>query len=104
MPCSAELPARRVYSARRVGAAGSLREGRLFSRVRDGLSAGYGRLRTSVWPVLQAAVAASLAYFLAEVVVGHGQPFFAPIAAVVLPCVPLRPREKGALGILARGR
>ena len=60
-----------------------MREGRLFSRVRDGLAAGYGRLKTSVWPVLQAAVAASLAYFLAEVLIGHGQPFFAPIAAVI---------------------
>jgi uncharacterized membrane protein YccC len=55
----------------------------LVSRVRDGLSAGYGRLKSSVWPVLQAAVAASLAYFLAEVLIGHGQPFFAPIAAVI---------------------
>jgi uncharacterized membrane protein YgaE (UPF0421/DUF939 family) len=66
----------------------------LFSRVRDGLFAGYGRLRTSVWPVLQAAVAASLAYFLAEVLIGHGQPFFAPIAAVVCLSVTLGQRNR----------
>ena len=71
-----------------------MREGRLFSRVRDGLFAGYGRLRTSVWPVLQAAVAASLAYFLAEVLIGHGQPFFAPIAAVVCLSVTLGQRNR----------
>jgi hypothetical protein len=51
----------------------------LFTRVRDGASAGYDRLRNSVWLVVQAAVAASLAYFLAEVLVGHEQPFFAPL-------------------------
>jgi len=65
----------------------------LFSRVRDGFSAGYGRLKTSVWPVLQASVAASLAFFLAEVI-GHGQPYFAPIAAVICLSVTLGQRNR----------
>jgi uncharacterized membrane protein YgaE (UPF0421/DUF939 family) len=72
----------------------------LLSRVRDGLSAGYGRLRTSVWPVAQAAVAASLAYFLADVIIGHGQPFFAPIAAVICLSVTLGRRNRRAVELV----
>jgi uncharacterized membrane protein YccC len=80
--------------------AGSVREGSLFSRVGDGLSAGYDRLRTSVWSVLQAAVAASLAYFVAEVLVGHEQPFFAPIAAVICLSVTLGQRNRRAVELV----
>jgi hypothetical protein len=43
----------------------------------------FARLGTGVWPILQTAVAASLAWFLAGTVLGHGQPFFAAIAAVI---------------------
>ncbi len=43
----------------------------------------FGRLGVGVWPILQTAVAASLAWFLASAVLGHGQPFFAAIAAVI---------------------
>ena len=42
-----------------------------------------GRLGTGVWPILQTAVAASLAWFLASAVLGHDQPYFAAIAAVI---------------------
>jgi uncharacterized membrane protein YgaE (UPF0421/DUF939 family) len=42
-----------------------------------------GRLGTGFWPILQTALAASLAWFLASVVLGHGQPYFAAIAAVI---------------------
>jgi uncharacterized membrane protein YgaE (UPF0421/DUF939 family) len=42
-----------------------------------------GRLGVGVWPILQTAVAASLAWFLASAVLGHGQPYFAAIAAVI---------------------
>ena len=42
-----------------------------------------GRLGTGVWPILQTAVAASLAWFLASTILGHGQPYFAAIAAVI---------------------
>lgn len=41
------------------------------------------RLRLSALPILQCAVGASLAWFLAKEVVGHQLPFFAPTAAVV---------------------
>jgi uncharacterized membrane protein YgaE (UPF0421/DUF939 family) len=40
-------------------------------------------METGVWPILQTAVAASLAWFLASAVLGHGQPYFAAIAAVI---------------------
>ncbi|CAN5886007.1 aromatic acid exporter family protein [soil metagenome] len=43
----------------------------------------FGRLGVGVWPILQTAAAASLAWFLASAVLGHGQPFFAAIAAVI---------------------
>lgn len=39
--------------------------------------------RVTVWPILQTAVAAGLAWYLAHDVLGHVQPFFAPIAAAV---------------------
>src|SRR5215211_4189205 len=48
---------------------------------------------SNVWPILQTAVAASLAYFLAAVVLGNEQPFFAPVAAVVT--LGLAPGERG---------
>jgi uncharacterized membrane protein YgaE (UPF0421/DUF939 family) len=84
-----------------VDAVESVREGRLFSGVRDGFIAGYGRLKASVWPIVQAAVAASLAYFLAEVLIGgQGQPFFAPIAAVVCLSVTLGQRNRRAVELV----
>jgi hypothetical protein len=43
----------------------------------------FGWLGAGVWPILQTAVGASLAWFLASAVLGHGQPFFAAIAAVI---------------------
>ena len=51
--------------------------------VRRWFEEAFGRLGTGVWPILQTAVAASLAWFLASAVLGHGQPFFAAIAAVI---------------------
>jgi uncharacterized membrane protein YgaE (UPF0421/DUF939 family) len=84
-----------------VDAVESVREGRLFSGVRDGFIAGHGRLKASVWPIVQAAVAASLAYFLAEVLIGgQGQPFFAPIAAVVCLSVTLGQRNRRAVELV----
>lgn len=59
------------------------RETSLFSRVRRRFVVRAGRLRTNGWPVIQTSVGASLAYFLAAVVLGQEQPFFAPIAAVI---------------------
>lgn len=41
------------------------------------------RLQVSAMPILQCAVAAGLAWFVASDLVGHARPFFAPIAAVI---------------------
>lgn len=41
------------------------------------------RVLDSFWAVLQAAVAAALAWLVAHRVLGHPQPFFAPIAAAI---------------------
>src|SRR5919112_153027 len=42
-----------------------------------------GRLGVGFWPILQTAVAASLAWFLASTLLGHERPYFAAIAAVI---------------------
>ena len=42
-----------------------------------------GRVRSKSWHVAQAAIAAGLAWWIAADLLGHPQPFFAPIAAVV---------------------
>lgn len=47
------------------------------------LASGTERFMVNVWAILQTAVAAGLAYFLAAFVLGNEQPFFAPVAAVV---------------------
>jgi uncharacterized membrane protein YgaE (UPF0421/DUF939 family) len=57
------------------------------------LASGTQRLMVNVWPILQASVAASLAYVFAAVVLGNEQPFFAPIAAVVT--LGLTPGQRG---------
>jgi uncharacterized membrane protein YgaE (UPF0421/DUF939 family) len=54
-----------------------------FWAVRSQVEEAFGRLGVGVWPILQTAVAASLAWFLASATLGHDQPFFAAIAAVV---------------------
>ncbi|MDX5894665.1 FUSC family protein [Rubrobacter radiotolerans] len=56
---------------------------KLGARLREGARRGAERVRLSVWSVLQTSIAASLSYFLAVFLLGHEQPFFAPIAAVI---------------------
>jgi uncharacterized membrane protein YgaE (UPF0421/DUF939 family) len=41
------------------------------------------RLREAIWPAVQAAAAAGLAWLVAHNLLGHAQPFFAPIAAAI---------------------
>ena len=78
----------------------SVRQGPLFFRLRRGFSAGIERLRTSGWPVVQTAVAASAAYFLAVIVFGHERPFFAPIAAVICLGITLGQRWRRAVELV----
>lgn len=51
----------------------------LEARVRQGWS----RVRTAFWPIMQAVVAAGVAYLIAGEVLGHAAPFFAPVSAWV---------------------
>jgi len=50
---------------------------------RDQVADARARLRASLWPCAQAAAAAGIAWLLAHDVLGHAQPFFAPIAAAI---------------------
>jgi uncharacterized membrane protein YgaE (UPF0421/DUF939 family) len=50
---------------------------------RDQASEARTRLRSALWPAAQASVAAGLAWLFAHDVLGHAQPFFAPIAAAI---------------------
>ncbi|HKH12013.1 MAG TPA: FUSC family protein [Rubrobacter sp.] len=69
----------------------------MFARVRSLFEDGTARLRANLWSVAQAAGAASLAFFLARVVLGHESPFFAPIAAVISLSVNLGSRPRRAV-------
>jgi uncharacterized membrane protein YgaE (UPF0421/DUF939 family) len=64
------------------------------------LLAGIDRLRVNGWSVVQSAVAASAAYFLAVLVLGHERPFFAAIAAVVCLGVTLGERVRRAVELV----
>ena len=54
-----------------------------YARVRQRLRSGIHRLRSVWWQILQTAVAATVAWFLALLILGHERPAFAPIAAVI---------------------
>ncbi len=56
---------------------------RLWDRSRLSVGARIDRWRDKLWAVLQCAVAAGVAWWIAADVLGHEAPFFAPIAAVV---------------------
>jgi uncharacterized membrane protein YgaE (UPF0421/DUF939 family) len=55
----------------------------LASRGHQRLRAGMWRIRSNWWPILQTAMAASAAWYLANLVLGHEQPVVAAIAAVI---------------------
>src|SRR5918998_1338660 len=54
-----------------------------FSAIRRATERALGRLRIGIWPVVQTAVAAALAWSAAVLVLGHQRPFVAAIAAVI---------------------
>ncbi len=75
-----------------AGAAGWLARGRPI----DG-----ARVRSALWPITQTAVAAGLAYFIAHSLVGHVQPFFAPIATTVSMSTTTELRAQRAVQLVA---
>jgi hypothetical protein len=54
-----------------------------FSAVSANTEGALGRLRVGIWPVVQTAAAAGLAWSAAALVLGHDRPFVAAIAAVI---------------------
>jgi Fusaric acid resistance protein-like len=64
---------------------------------RTGLRARRQRIVAGARPILHCAVAASLAWLVATEVVGHDQPFFAPISAVITLGVTLGERRRRAI-------
>jgi len=55
----------------------------LLSKTIDGGQVAVRRLRDVLWAITQASVAAGLAWYIAHDLLGHPDPFFAPIAAAV---------------------
>jgi uncharacterized membrane protein YgaE (UPF0421/DUF939 family) len=56
---------------------------RALQRGRTSIEQRLQRLRANVWHIAQCAVAAGVAWFVADDLLGHDAPFFAPVAAVV---------------------
>ncbi len=54
-----------------------------FTAIRREAARAFGRLRVGLWPVVQTAIAATLAWSVAALVLGHERPFVAAIAAVI---------------------
>jgi hypothetical protein len=54
-----------------------------FSVARREAERSFGRFRAGIWPVVQTALAAALAWSAAALVLGHDRPFVAAIAAVI---------------------
>lgn len=57
--------------------------GEVAHRSRESVRARAGRLRRALVPIIQSAAAAGIAWVIATKLIGHQQPFFAPIAAVL---------------------
>src|SRR5918996_3124151 len=68
---------------RAIGSLSWREKGRFYARVRSRLRSGMHRLWGGWWQILQTAVAAGVAWFLAVLILGHERPEFAPIAAVI---------------------
>ena len=65
-----------------LGAMAVARDG-LLSAVRPVVERALGRFSAGIWPVVQSALAASLAWYATMLVLGHDRPFVAAIAAVI---------------------
>ena len=72
----------------------------MFSKAGHVFFAGIDRLRVNGWSVVQTAVAASVAYSLAVLILGHERPFFSAIAAVVSLGVTLGQRMRRAVELV----
>src|SRR4051794_33919677 len=57
--------------------------GEVAQRSRESVRTRAGRLRRALVPIIQSAAAAGIGWVIATRLIGHQQPFFAPIAAVL---------------------
>ncbi len=70
------------------------------SRLREQLTRRVRRWQSAAVPIVQAAVAAGLAWLVAGHIVGHRAPFFAPVAAVVCLGMTLGQRLRRAMELI----
>lgn len=68
---------------------------------RAGLRTRRDRLIVTARPILQAAVAAALSWLIAQKLIGHSQPFFAPVSAVITLGLTIGEQRKRAVEIAA---
>jgi hypothetical protein len=68
--------------------------------LRDAWLCALGRWAASAWLLLQGTAAATAAWTIAELLGSHGQPFFAPLAAVIALNAPLGERGLNAMRLL----
>lgn len=70
------------------------------SRVPMSLRARWTNIREDRTPIIQLSVGAGIAWFVAHNIVGHQQPFFAPIAAILIVVVGVARRRRTALELV----
>ncbi len=65
------------------------------------LRGGWQRLRKSALPILQCAAGAAIAWYVAQHIVGHSTPYFAPVAAVISIGIAFGARIRRAVELVA---
>src|SRR6185436_16732357 len=73
---------------------------RLERKLTDGAARARKRLRIAWLPLLQVTGAAAVAWFIAHDVLGHPEPFFAPIAAILALSVSIGQRGRRAVEMM----
>lgn len=58
------------------------------------------RVRSSALPIIQCAIAAGIAWFISHNIIGHPQPFFAPMAAIISTGVSFGARMRRAVELM----
>jgi hypothetical protein len=69
-------------------------------RVADAFSRAVGRVVADAWPILQGAIASTMAWVFAKYVFDHPEPFFAPVAAIIALNTTLGERGLNAVRLL----
>ena len=78
----------------------SPRASRLEAALSDGAARARKRLRAAWLPLLQVSGAAAIAWFVAHNVLGHPEPFFAPVAAILALSVSIGQRGRRAVEMM----